>query len=482
LRVALPALATDRKKYPEYYIETDPDQDDKATELRMCSFRRPHMRAFHGAWFGFFMAFFIWFAIAPLLPEIRKTLKLRKSQVWMSSVCGVLATIGVRFILGPICDKYGPRIPFSALLCLVSIPTACTGLVNSAAGLNTLRIFIGFAGGIFVTCLYWTTRMFTKKVVGTANGIVGGWGNLGGGVTHLIVGTFIFPAIKAANGGDHEQAWRLACVFPAIVTFFYGIWLYYGTDDSPKGNYAEMKKYGAMSNVSAAASFRDAALNFNTWIMFVQYGCCFGVELTMYNATALYFHDEFGQTTENAAAIASLFGWLNIFCRPYGGYLSDWFNARWGMRGRIGIHTFFLLVEGALVLVFAECENLGFAIFIMVVFSGFVQAAAGSSFGIVPYIDPPVSGAISGVVGAGGNTGAVCFQLGFRNLEYKEAFVLMGSAILGSTILSVFINIKGCSCLLWGVDEEPVKVLALPDNAEPKKASGDDAVADEATA
>ena len=26
---------------------------------------------------------------------------------------------------------------------------------------------------------FWTSRMFTKEVVGTANALVGGWGNLG---------------------------------------------------------------------------------------------------------------------------------------------------------------------------------------------------------------------------------------------------------------------------------------------------------------
>lgn len=462
---------THRRKYSEYACNVDPDQDDKATELKMCNFSRPHMRAFHTAWFGFFMAFFVWFSIAPLLPEIKHTLHLSKQQIWTSSITAVLATISIRFLLGPICDKYGPRIPFSVLLVLVSIPTACTGFIQSSMGLSILRLFIGLAGGIFVTCLTWTTRMFTKSVVGTANGIVGGWGNLGGGVTHLVIGTFLFPLLKRMADGSAEEkaetAWRWVCVIPAFFTACVGVWMYFNTDDAPKGNFAEMKKYGAMPEISAAGSFRDGAMNFNTWIMFVQYGCCFGVELTMYNATALYFRDKFGQSTENAAAIASLFGWLNIFARPGGGWLSDIANVRFGMRGRIAIHTFFLLVEGALVLVFSQIQDIGLAIFVMVVFSMFVQAAAGSSYGIVPYIDPPASGSISGIVGAGGNTGAVCFQLGFRNLEYEQAFILMGSTILGSCALSALFNIKGSSSLFWGTDDvvntPAPKTLTLPE-------------------
>jgi len=69
-----------------------------------------------------------------------------------------------------------------------------------------------------------------------------------------------------------------------------------------------MKRKGIMQNVSAAASFRQGALNLNSWILFIQYGRCFGVKLTMNNAAALYFVEEVGQSTESASAIASIFG------------------------------------------------------------------------------------------------------------------------------------------------------------------------------
>lgn len=162
-------FAINRKKYQEYRLKIDPDQDDKATEIRLCNFSRPHMRAFHCSWWSFFMAFFIWFAIAPLLGEIRTDLDLSKQEIWTSSVVGVGGTILMRFVLGPMCDKYGARVLFTLVLCIASIPTACTGFVNSATGLVVLRLFIGIAGGTFVMCQYWTSRMFTRDVVGTAN-------------------------------------------------------------------------------------------------------------------------------------------------------------------------------------------------------------------------------------------------------------------------------------------------------------------------
>ena len=380
----------------------------------------------------------------------------------------------MRFILGPLCDKVGARVLFAVILCLASIPTACTGLVNTSIGLVILRLFIGIAGGTFVMCQYWSSRMFTKEVVGTANALCGGWGNLGGGVTQLVMGSALFPLFKVIYDDDAEKAWRTVCVVPAVVAFGTGVMIYLIADDAPKGNYSELKMHGVMAEVSAAASFRSGAFNFNTWVLFIQYACCFGVELTMNNAAALYFKDEFDQTTESAAAIASIFGWMNLFARGLGGFFSDKANTSMGMRGRIWVQTILLACEGALVLVFANTGTLGGAIVVMVFFSLFVQAAEGSTYGIVPYVDPPATGSISGIVGAGGNSGAVGFGMGFRQLDYGPAFTIMGCSIVASAFLSVLINIKGHAGLFFGQDDPtPAKTetLAVP---EPDSGKADD--------
>ena len=130
---------------------------------------------------------------------------------------------------------------------------------------------------------------FAKEVVGTVNGITAGWGNLGGGVTQLIVGSALFPAFKHAFNDlspeeAAEKAWRTVCIVPAVVATITGITCYFISDDCPKGNYRELSKRGSRPEVSAAASFRSGAININSWILFIQYAACFGVELTMYNA------------------------------------------------------------------------------------------------------------------------------------------------------------------------------------------------------
>jgi NNP family nitrate/nitrite transporter-like MFS transporter len=227
------------------------------------------------------------------------------------------------------------------------------------------------------------------------------------------------------------------------VAFITGVVVYRISDDCPKGNYTELKKNGAMKEVSAIKSFVIGSCNLNSWLLFLLYAACFGVELTMNNAAAMYFREEFDLTPESAAAVATIFGWLNLFARGVGGVLSDQANATWEMPGRMWVLTILLALEGTFVLIFANCKTLVGAIVTMVFFSFFVQAAEGATFGIVPYVDPPHTGTVSGIVGAGGNAGAVGFGMAFRQLDDRHAFSIMGAAVLGSSILSLFLLIKG---------------------------------------
>jgi NNP family nitrate/nitrite transporter-like MFS transporter len=45
------------------------------------------------------------------------------------------------------------------------------------------RFVIGILGATFVPCQFWATQMFSPNVVGAANALAGGWGNMGGGIT-----------------------------------------------------------------------------------------------------------------------------------------------------------------------------------------------------------------------------------------------------------------------------------------------------------
>jgi len=403
------------------------------------------------------MGFFVWFSMSSLLPEIKDSLGLSNKDIWTSTILNDIAVIFMRSAIGPICDNYGARLPMSVTLIIGAIACSFTGLIHSSYGLSVLRFFIGIVGSTFVMSQYWTITMFSRQIIGTANAIVGGWGNAGGGVSQLVMGAILFPIFRNyVFDGDAEKAWRLIFIFPAVAALLTGIIVPLISDDAPRGYYKDMKKNGEMTSSSLATVFRNASTNRNTWLLSFQYACCFGIEITMNNAASLYFKEVFHQTTEGAAVLSSIFGWINIFARPLGGILSDKLNKSFGLRGRLWVLTLLLVLEGLSIVVFAQMKSLSSAITTMVIFSCFVQATEGAVYGIVPYVNSPGTGSVAGFVGSGGNLGAIIFGFAFRELSYKSGFIFMGTIAAASSILSVFIRIPMHGGLVSGEDEEAV--------------------------
>jgi Major Facilitator Superfamily len=160
-------------------IAYDADRGFRGTELKFCSFSRPHMRAFHASWVCFFTSFFVQFSAAPLLHDIQKSLKLSKADVWWSNLWFQIGGIPARFLLGPLCDKYGARATMTVLLGLAAIPSALTGLLSTnLMTLTVMRTAVG-AMDTFVPCQYWIVSFFVREVGGTAMAIAGGLGASG---------------------------------------------------------------------------------------------------------------------------------------------------------------------------------------------------------------------------------------------------------------------------------------------------------------
>ena len=153
----------------------------KATRINLFSLATPQMRTFHLTWFAFFLCFFGWFGIAPLMAVVRDDLLLSKAQIGNTIIASVAITIIARLIFGWLCDRIGPRLAYSWLLAVGSIPVMCIGFANSYETFLLFRLAIGVIGASFVITQYHTSVMFAPNVVGTANATTAGWGNLGGG-------------------------------------------------------------------------------------------------------------------------------------------------------------------------------------------------------------------------------------------------------------------------------------------------------------
>ena len=405
------------------------------SKLNIFSGRGIQMKTFHITWLTFFFCFFGWFGIAPLMPIVRAQLHLDKSQIGNITIASVSATILARLLIGRLCDTLGPRLSYTILLVLGAIPVMTIGLANSYESFILFRFVIGIIGASFVITQFHTSVMFAPNIVGTANAVAGGWGNLGGGVTQLVM-TLIAAAFVGLGYVDKANSWRYAMVVPGVILLIMAFVYYRYTKDTPQGNYDEIQR---VTKEKKKGTFLLAMKDYRTWILALAYAACFGIEITVDNVAAIYFVDNFKATVIMAGALASIFGFMNLFARALGGIFSDKVGKQYGLRGKALLLAGFLVLEGFGIMLFAKSGSLPMAIVSMLLFALFLKMANGTTYSIVPFVNKEAIGSVAGIVGAGGNIGAmlVGFLFKSKSISYAQAFTYIGIgvAVIGLLVL-----------------------------------------------
>ncbi|KAI5984371.1 major facilitator superfamily domain-containing protein [Pisolithus marmoratus] len=468
----------------------------KCSSLPMFSLRNQYSVNFHLSWLGFIVAFLSWFAFAPLIPDvIKEDLQLTSTQVRNSNVVSLCATLIVRFIVGSLVDRFGPRKVMAGLLICGAIPSGLAGTAHTANGLYIVRFFIGILGGTFVACQAWTTAFFDKNVVGTANALAGGWGNAGGGITFIIMIALYNSLIS--DGLAPHVAWRAAFVIvpvPCLLTVAAAT-LIWGTDH-PAGRWSDRHKAIAhgirvagqlpvsleneddstkkddSSDIQVTVSpvqvesELDYAVNEPvtwalavkiitrplTWLPALAYLSAFGYELAMDANLAnvlfsLYESPTFGQT--QAGYIASIFGLLNIIARPLGGYFGDLLYKKFGVPGKkylliiLGVMQGLLSIGLGLYIDSNQHPSLTIVIVFLVLTGIVCDAANGANFSLVPHCNPCSNGFMSGIVGGVGNFGGIMFAMIFRfqPMPFGRAFWISGIISVGINLLITIIRV-----------------------------------------
>jgi len=405
---------------------------NKATALWSNLFKlsMPQIRAFHMSWFAFFLCFFAWFGIAPLMPVVRDELQLTQSQIGWSIIASVAITVLARLAIGWLCDRIGPRLAYTWLLIVGSIPVMMIGFAQDAGTFIFFRLLIGIIGASFVITQYHTSVMFAPNVVGTANATSAGWGNLGGGVTQLVM-PLVFVLFVSVLGFSAAWGWRVSMFAAGVVCLLTGVAYYFFTQDAPDGNFKDLRAAGKMPDrKKSKGAFLEACKDHRVWALAIVYGCCFGMELTIFNVAGLYFADYFELSLYWAGITAFLYGGMNLFARPLGGMISDAFGARAGLQGRVMWLFMALFCEGLALMFFSQMRVLTLAIPALMLFGLFVQMSNGATFSIVPFVNKKALGPIAGIVGAGGNAGAVAAGFLFKSaMPWSTALLILGSIV-----------------------------------------------------
>jgi len=343
------------------------------TVSTLMSVSQPHMRVFWAATFGFFCTFFSVFAPASLGPYLKKPwvdggLDLSKDELSLAGNLAVSGTIVMRVLAGPMCDMWGARKTF-VLLLLSAIPGMIVLMTAQGAASFILgRFILGLSLATFVTCQVWCSQFFERRIVGTVNATAGGWGNVGGGIT-LLVMPHIMDAMLSAYGEDEDcvrgketngckspgaavnWAWRMCFLVPLGMHLLAACFCLTGRDLAD-GSYAELETSGAKKKTGSGKTSGGFILakvgftNTNALIMMLTYGLCFGVELTMNNKLTLFFNRYYAKPPREASTLGATFSLMNLFARSWGGILSDQVAVKFGIRGRVAAMWVIQTLEG----------------------------------------------------------------------------------------------------------------------------------------
>merc|ERR1711998_241848 len=106
---------------------------------------------------------------------------------------------------------------------------------QGAAMFTLGRIIIGLSLATFVTCQVWCSQMFGKDIVGVVNATAGGWGNLGGGITILVMPQVMEIFISMTEGSmspkeSIDTSWRLCMIVPLVLHMLSALLVWSGRD------------------------------------------------------------------------------------------------------------------------------------------------------------------------------------------------------------------------------------------------------------
>ncbi|MEZ9426303.1 NarK family nitrate/nitrite MFS transporter [Vibrio lentus] len=449
------------------------------------------MKTLHLSWMAFFITFVVWFNFAPLLQMVKTSLGLSTEEIKTLLILNVALTIPARVAIGMLTDRYGPRLVYSSLLAVCSIPCFMFAMADSFIQAAIARFLLGFIGAGFVVGIRLVSEWFPHNELGTAEGIYGGWGNFGSAAA-----AFTLPTLALAFGG--EDGWRYAVGITGVMSLAFSFIFYKNVTDTPKGStYFKPAQVTAMEVTSKGDFFfllimkipMYAALALLTWklspsninmlsdmavnsvyaglaalyvyevsqvwkvnknvfkeevpeihqykfkqvaVLNVLYFATFGSELAVVSMLPLFFSETFELTPVLAGMVASAYAFMNLMSRPGGGWISDKFGRK---------PTLLILTIGLAVGYFAMGQvdstwPVWLAVVAAMACSFFVQAGEGAVFATVPLIKRRMTGQIAGMTGAYGNVGAVVYLTVLSFVSYQTFFlVIAGTAVLGFVTL-----------------------------------------------
>lgn len=448
-------------------------------------------RALHLSWSAFFVSFLLWFDFAPFAGPIGRQLHLSPAQLTTIGLCNLGLTVPARMLVGMAVDRFGPRRVFPAILFLAVVPNTVSALAATFSTLVLSRLALSVVGGGFVVGIRMVAEWWPAEEIGAAEGVYGGWGNLGGGVA-----TVGLPLLAGWLGGP--DGWRWSIGLTGLAAAAWGVVYLVLARDTPDGTaWSPPARQGALEVTSrrsvaglvlltlpvvgvlglvayrielvhvispptlavllagvvlVAGALVVQVLRVNRPALAGSYPpaeryplrsvalCClayavtFGGELAMLSMLPTFFGTTWHLGVASAGAVAGTFGLMNLVTRPGGGIASDLSGRRRAVlvAALVGVAGGFAVMSRS-----GAAWPVAAAAAVGLVASACLQAGSGATFAVVPQIAPRLGGQVAGLVGAYGNIGGIVWLFLLLYLTPQRLFAVMAGsgAVVGLLVL-----------------------------------------------
>jgi MFS family permease len=297
-----------------------------------------------------------------LFPVIRDALGLQTSAL------GILTAMSrfARMLFGPIWAALADRFGRKKVL---FVATGLWGLWTVAAGFaqDSTQLFILYGIGVIGTVASepiangLVVDMFGSKERGRAFGVMRTMGMIASVIATPLIGQF----------ANFEDGWRYGMFVMGGISVLSGVLILLLVREPQKHT-----PVGAIDPDAMRFNFRDAVgLLRNRTILFMSVQVVLTTSLVLFAFFITYWVDDRGWTTADAALLMSVFMLGAVISGLAGGFLGDWFEKRFGYRGRV------MLMQGYLVayavstaLLFQIDWGRGFAVYAAVFVTGLISS------------------------------------------------------------------------------------------------------------
>ena len=447
--------------------------------MDLFAFGRAEIVALHKTWMAFFITFYVWFNMAPLVTTIMKDTGLTLDQLKVLAICNVALTVPMRVFVGMICDRIGPRKTFSLVMWAMTLPCLWFAFAPNYTQMLISRLVLSAVGTGFVVGIAMTSLWFKPRDAGFSQGVEAGLGNWGSSLAAITMPILALTVM---------DSWRWAVATSGVIMFLYGTYYWFAITDGPKGTARPVARKAQAIEVSTWADLvlaiiwtipiwgvlsllvkmvtkkgyitADVSLMLYAVIVtmvlyqifnlikvnvpilkkgvpeddkyrFTQVGtlCAsyvvtFGAELAVISMLPMFFQKTFALTPVMAGLFGSMFALMNFFSRALGGYVSDRTPTR-----KLAHMIYLAGVTGGFVLMGMITPEwpLAMAVVVTIICALFVTGGCGTTFALIPFVKRRITGNVAGYAGAYGNVGAVVYTSFYVSMTDSQFFLMIGA-------------------------------------------------------